>query len=158
MATTPTPGTEQGSPDLASELARQAVDAFNERDVDALAALLHDDCEFFSAFGSIEGKVYRGPIQTKAYVGDIDATFDHWHLESLLIHPAPEGRAVCTYRAIGKAKGSGFPIDVPLALLWETRDGRLIRGEVHLDQAAALHRAGLVALARDWKPTPSAGD
>jgi ketosteroid isomerase-like protein len=141
------------TPDLLVDLARRAGEAFNTRDVAGLAALIHDDCEFHSAFGQIEGRVYRGPAETAAYVADIDLMFDGWHLESEQFHPAPDSRIVSTYRAVGVAKESGIPVDYALALLWEVRDGKLIRGEVHLDQAQALRLAGLSELAATWRPT-----
>jgi ketosteroid isomerase-like protein len=147
--------TDAGSatPDLLVDLARRAGEAFNTRDVAALAALIHEDCEFHSAFGAIEGRIYRGPAETAAYVEDIDLMFDDWHLESEEFHPAPGGRIVSTYRAIGRAKESGIPVDFALALLWEARDGKLIRGEVHMDQAEALRKAGLEELAETWQRT-----
>jgi len=148
---------EPAMPDLLVDLARRAGEAFNTRDVDGLAALIHDDCEFHSAFGQIEGRVYRGPAETAAYVEDIDVMFDDWHLESEQFHPAPNSRIVSTYRAIGRAKESEIPVDFALALLWEVKDGKLIRGEVHLDQAQALRNAGLTELAETWRPTQRAG-
>jgi ketosteroid isomerase-like protein len=150
--------TDASTPDLLVDLARRALDAFNARDVEGLAAVIHEECEFYSAFGSVEGKVYRGRAQVPNYFGDIDSIFDDWRLESPEFHPARGGRVVSTYRAIGLARGSGFPLDFPLALLWETRDGLLSRGEVHLDQADALRRAGLPGLAEAWEPTPSPGN
>ena len=48
-------------------------------------------------------------------------------------------------------------MDFALALLWEVQDGKLIRGEVHLDQGQALSNAGLDELAETWGPTQRAG-
>ena len=75
------------TPDLLVDLARRAGEAFNTREVSDLASLIHEDCEFHSAFGQIEGRVYRGPAETAAYVEDIDVMFDDWHLESEEFHP-----------------------------------------------------------------------
>ncbi len=145
---------ESATPDQLIDLARRAGQAFNSREVDDLASLIHDRCEFHSAFGTVEGHVYRGPAETAAYVEDIDSMFDDWHLESEQFHPGLDGQIVSTYRAVGTARESGFPIDFPLALLWQEQDGKLIRGEVHLDQCEALRKAGLDEVAAGWEPTP----
>ena len=148
---------ESATPDLLIDLARRAGEAFNSREVDDLASLIHDRCEFHSAFGTVEGRVYCGPAETAAYVADIDAMFDDWHLESEVFHPGTGGQIVSTYRAVGTARESGFPIDFPLALLWQEHEGKLIRGEVHLDQCEALRKAGLEDVAAKWEPTPRGG-
>jgi ketosteroid isomerase-like protein len=154
MARAATSDAGSATPDLMVDLARRAAEAFNQRDVDALAALLHDDCEFHSAFGAIEGRVYHGPAETADYVGDIDAMFDDWHLVNEEFHPGREGKIVSTYRAVGRARESGIPIDFALALLWQVHEGKLLRGEVHMDQAEALRRAGLEEHAKAWARTP----
>src|SRR4051794_19100347 len=138
MARGATTNTESAMPDLLIDLARRAGEAFNARDVSGLASLIHDRCEFHSAFGTVEGRIYHGPAETFAYVEDIDAMFDGWHLEREEFHPGADGKIVSTYRAVGTARESGFPVDFPLALLWQEHEGKLIRGEVHLDQCEAL--------------------
>jgi ketosteroid isomerase-like protein len=135
---------ETAKPELV-DLARGAVEAFNARDVDGLAALLHPDVEFHSAIMSVEGRVYRGPAETAMYIHDIDGIFDDWRLGDVAYHAGEGSAIVVTYRVSGTARQSGIPIDFALALLWYERDGLLVRGEVHTDRAEALRKAGVAA-------------
>lgn len=122
---------------------RRSIEAFNKRDVEAMAVVVHPELEFHSAFGAMEGKVYRGYGDIPSYFEDIDSIFEDWHTDKIEYHPAPDGRVVVTYNVVGRGRGSGLPIDTPLAIVWEIRDGLLWKGEVYLDHSEALRAAGL---------------
>jgi ketosteroid isomerase-like protein len=127
----------------AVELAKRSVEAFARRDPDALAAVFHPEAEFHSAFGAMEGNVYRGPSDIRRYLEDIDSIFDDWRLEDVRYLPASDGRVVMPYRIVGTGRGSGFPVEAQIAIVWQARDGLLWRGDVYLDQAEALGSVGL---------------
>ena len=125
------------------ETLRKASDAFRNRDVEALAALLDpDDYEFRSVLGA-GGKVYRGRESIPEYFADLEDTFEDWRSEDEQYFDAGGDRVVIVYRAVGFGRGSGVPIDQPVAIVWTLRDGRLLLGETYLDPQGALEAAGL---------------
>ena len=122
------------------EVVRQAVDAFNARDRDRLLGLMDPEIEFQSVF---ERKTYRGLAEMVQYREDLDATLEEFRSEDDRFLDAGEDRVVYLYRVVGRGTGSGAPVSRENAILWQLRDGKLLKGEVYLDQAKALQAAGL---------------
>jgi ketosteroid isomerase-like protein len=122
------------------EVVRQAVDAFNARDRDRLLGLMDPEIEFRSVF---ERKTYRGLAEMVQYREDLDATLEEFHSEDDRFLDAGEDRVVYLYRVVGRGTGSGVPVSRENAILWQLRNGKLLKGEVYLDQAEALEAAGL---------------
>jgi ketosteroid isomerase-like protein len=122
------------------EIVRRAVDAFNARDRDRLLGLMDPEIEFRSVF---ERKTYRGLAGMVQYRDDIDATLQEFHTEEHRFMDAGEDRVVYLYRIVGRGTGSGVPVSRENAILWRLRNGKLLKGEVYLDQTRALEAAGL---------------
>jgi ketosteroid isomerase-like protein len=122
------------------EIVRQAVDAFNARDRNRLLGLMDPEIEFRSVF---EQKTYRGLAEMVQYREDIDATLEEFHSEDDRFLDAGGDRVVYLYRIVGRGTGSGVPVTRENAILWQLRNGKLLKGEVYLDQSQALEAAGL---------------
>jgi ketosteroid isomerase-like protein len=122
------------------EIVRQAVHAFNARDMDRLLRLIDPEMEFRSVF---ERKTYRGLAGMVQWTEDLDATIDELRSEDDRFLDAGEDRVVYLYRIVGSGTGSGVPVSREFAILWNLRDGKLFKGEVYLDQKLALEVAGL---------------
>jgi ketosteroid isomerase-like protein len=122
------------------EIVRQAVEAFNARDRDNLLGLMDPEIEFRSVF---ERKTYRGLAEMVQYREDLDATLDEFHSEDDRFLDAGQDRVVYLYRVVGRGTGSGVPVSRENAILWQLRNGKLLKGEVYLDQGEALEAAGL---------------
>jgi len=122
------------------EVVRQVADAFNARDTDRLLSLMDPEIEYRSVF---EQKTYRGLAGMVQYRQDLDATLEEFHSEDDRFLDAGEDRVVHLYRIVGRGTGSGVPVSRENAILWQLRNGKLIRGEVYLDQREALEAAGL---------------
>jgi hypothetical protein len=56
---------------------------------------------------------------------------------------ADEDRVVALTRQSGTGKGSGVPVELDLGLIYELKDGRVIRITNYLTHAEALEAAGL---------------
>ena len=119
------------------------VATFNTRDLAGLQDLLHEEAEFVSKLASIEDKVYAGKNGVAEYMSDIDTFFGEWRLEDTEYREAGDDGVLLFYRVVGTGKGSGVPIDTPLAMYWRMRDGLAWRGEVFIDRDLALAAAGL---------------
>jgi ketosteroid isomerase-like protein len=44
---------------------------------------------------------------------------------------------------VGGGAGSGVPVSREVGALWQLRNGKLVKGEIYLDQRDALEAAGL---------------
>jgi ketosteroid isomerase-like protein len=122
------------------EVVREAVDAFNARDRDRLLGLMDPEIEFRSVF---ERKTYRGLAEMVQFREDLDATLEEFHSEDDRFLDAGEDRVLYLYRVVGRGAGSGVPVSRENAILWHLRNGKLLKGEVYLDQREALEAAGL---------------
>jgi ketosteroid isomerase-like protein len=123
------------------DVVRQVVDAFREHDVPRLRSLFDEQSEFRSAIVAIEGGVYRGLDEIERYMRDLEEAFEDWHSEDERYLDAGDGRVVLEYRIVGRGKGSGVPVDQPIAILWTVRDGKIVRAEGYLDPEGALEVA-----------------
>jgi ketosteroid isomerase-like protein len=69
-------------------------------------------------------------------------SFDEWSVEPERFFDLGERILVFVrFRATGK--GSGIPVEAPLAHLWTLRDGKIIKQEIFGDRNKALEAAGL---------------
>ena len=126
-----------------AEVVREVVEAFREHDVPRLRSLFHEESEFRSVIAGAGSGVYRGLDEIEGYMRDVEDAFEDWHSEDELYVDAGEGRVALLYRVVGRGKGSGVPVDQPIAIRWTVRDGRIWRGRGHLDPDEALAALGL---------------
>jgi len=141
------------APDLASADRRMALverlyECFNRRDKAGIFALCDERMEFFPT-GTAEaiGRVspYVGPFGLQEYMDDVTQAW-----EELLITPSElEQRGECLLvrgRVYARSRELGIR-DVPVAWLWEVRDGCFVRGEVFPDPEQAMKRFAAMAAA-----------
>jgi ketosteroid isomerase-like protein len=68
--------------------------------------------------------------------------------EDLVLEPvefidAGEDAVVVVSSMRGRGKGSGAPVDAPIAFLTELRDGKIVRDRAFFSRSEALQAAGL---------------
>jgi ketosteroid isomerase-like protein len=123
-------------------LARNAIAAFNRRDVPALVELITEDFEWVTWTGTVEPTVYHGADGLASYFRDADV----WEVLSL---EADEFRdlgdqvllVVGTFNARGG--GSGVEIEAPYYSAFFVSGGKLARVLSFRTEAEALEAAGL---------------
>jgi ketosteroid isomerase-like protein len=120
------------------DVVRQIVAAFRDRDVLRLRELFHDDAEFRSAIVTLEGGTYRGREEMERYMNDLDAVFEDWHSEDEEFVDGGNGRVALIFRIVGRGRGSGAPVNQPIAILWTVRDGKAVTAQGYLDREEAL--------------------
>jgi ketosteroid isomerase-like protein len=98
------------------------------------------EIEFRSA---IEQKTYRGLDEVVGYREEVAAVMEDFHFEDSRFIDAGRDRVVHLYRMVGRGAGSGVPVSREVGALWQLRDGKLLKGEIYLDQRQALEAAGL---------------
>jgi ketosteroid isomerase-like protein len=79
----------------------------------------------------------------RAYGEDLRAIWENWHSEHDRFVDAGGEQVLWLYRIVGQGKGSGVPVDQPIAIVYTLRDGLIWRGQVFLDQRSALEAVGL---------------
>ena len=122
------------------EIMRRAMAAFNARDRDHALSMCDPEIELWSPF---EQKTYRGLDEMVQWTQDLAAAMEDFHMKGGRVLDAGRDRVVVLYRMVGRGAGSGVPVSRDLGAFWQLRNGKLLKGEIYLDQRDALEAAGL---------------
>jgi len=125
------------------ETVKQSIDAFNRRDWDFFDDHHTPDFEWFPALvGGLEGGSYTGREGVETYARQ---TRDTWKEFRLLADEYRDlgDRVLMLGRQEGRGRGSDVPVDAPIAVMFDLRDGKISRTRSYLDHAEALRAAGL---------------
>jgi ketosteroid isomerase-like protein len=126
---------------------RLSAEAFNRRDLDALAPTRHPDFEFHPPPEAVESgffePCYRGAVGYDRY---FSALTDVWgtdiRIESLELIDMGD-RLVLLFDAPLRARASGVPLTGKLASVVTLAKGRVIRQQDYTDHGEALEAVGL---------------
>jgi ketosteroid isomerase-like protein len=126
---------------------RLSVEAFNRRDLDALAPTRDPDFEFLPPREGVDAgffePCYRGGAGYRKYVSELS---DVWgadmRVESLELIDMGD-RFVMLLDVPVKARASGVPLTGKLASFATLAAGRVIRQQDYFDHAEALEAVGL---------------
>jgi ketosteroid isomerase-like protein len=122
-------------------LAYRAVDAMNERDLDAFLALMDKDVEAVSRIVAMEGGLH-GHDGIRRWWDSWFEAFPDYGVEVVDVRDL--GAVVlATFRAIGHGAGSDVPLEDNVWHVSRWRDGRCIWWQVFYTEAEALEAAGL---------------
>jgi serine phosphatase RsbU (regulator of sigma subunit)/ketosteroid isomerase-like protein len=139
LALSRAPAAAPSSPPV--DLVERLFDCFNRRDRACIESLCDQRMEFFPAVtAEAVGREapYAGPAGLREYMDDVA---EAW--EELRIAPSElerHGDAVLVRgRVYARSRELGIR-DVPVAWIWELRDGRIVRGEVFPDPEQAVAR------------------
>jgi ketosteroid isomerase-like protein len=123
------------------ELVERLYACFNERDEAGMVELCDEQMEFFpvvTAEAVGRDAPYSGRAGLHDYLSDVAAVW-----EELLITPSLVERRgdslLVRGRAYARSRELGIR-DVPVAWIWEVRDGCIVRGEVFPDPEQAVAR------------------
>jgi ketosteroid isomerase-like protein len=126
-----------------------AVQAYNRRDLDAVAIGYHPDLEYYPYREFVEAalaeRCYHGPSGYRSY---IDATEEVWGAD-VRLEPTElidmGDRLVLLADMPMRAQASGVPLAQTYAGVSTLKDGRVIRQDDFLNHAEALEAVGLPA-------------
>jgi len=131
------------------EIVRRGLETLREalerRDFDSVfdADVLADDVEWIPT-GSFPGpNSYRGRDGVTEYMRTWAEDFDHLSFDIERLIDAPDDRIVALVHQRASGQGSGVPVEMDLAAVYDLKDGRVIRIRNYLDPADALQAAGL---------------
>jgi ketosteroid isomerase-like protein len=120
-------------------LLQDAVDAFNRRDIHALAQLTTDDFEFVPYLATlIERGTYRGHEGWIKYFREADAAWRGIRARLDDVQEVGGGLFRGSGEITGEGRASGLEVQIPLFWVVEIRDGRVARMHAFDDEADAL--------------------
>jgi serine phosphatase RsbU (regulator of sigma subunit)/ketosteroid isomerase-like protein len=137
-------GDDRDHPDAA--LIQRLYDGFNDRDEDCIRAVCDEQMGFYPIVtAEITGREapYVGPAGLRDYLDDVAQVW-----EELQIVPGVFERRGGTWLIRGRVYARSRELgirDVPVAWIWEIREGRIVRGEVFTDPEQATARFELAA-------------
>ena len=126
------------------EIVRRTVEAILRGEWEQAAQLLDPDAEGHGTVGGLsEGTVVRGVTQFRQSFEQEDAeAWDERRLEAEEFMDAGD-RVVVLVREFRRGRGSGVELRADTAVVFEVRDGRVVRIQGYMDRAEALEAAGL---------------
>jgi ketosteroid isomerase-like protein len=133
-------------PDTHVELVERLYRCFNRRDEACIVALCDEEMEFFPV-GTAEAIGRKAPYSGKSglhdYLVDIAGVWEE--LQITPSHVERRGdRLLVRGRVYTRSRELGIR-DVPIAWIWEVREGRFVHGEVFPDPEQAAERFFAVA-------------
>jgi hypothetical protein len=121
---------------------RRAIDAYNERDIEAFIAIADPSIEFHSAFAEIGG-VYRGHDGLRKLRGDLeDAWGDQFRVEPEAYFDLGEHTLLFQVIRV-RGQQSGAEVELPSANLMRWRDGQCVYSMVYGNREDALRDLGV---------------
>jgi uncharacterized protein len=125
------------------EVVRRVVDAIRDRRWEEATRQLGPDIELHGTAGGLtEGSVWRGPKQIRDFFEQDAEAWDERRLEAEEFIDAGD-RVVVLVREFRRGRGSGVELEADTAVVFEVRDGRVVRIQGYMDRAEALEAAGL---------------
>lgn len=124
------------------ETVKRLIDAFNEREIEAFAAITTPDFEWITSMTAVEGEIFWGREGIETYFGRMR---DAWEDFRAL---AEEFRDLGDHvlwlgRLEGTGRVSGVPVSAPLDILSDFGGRKVSRMRSFLDHGEALRAAGL---------------
>jgi ketosteroid isomerase-like protein len=123
------------------ELAQQAFDAFNRRDLGAFLALMDADVEAGSRLVAMEGG-YQGHDGLRRWWQNVLDAIPDYTLETVEVRELRD-LTVTTLRTRGHGADSDTPIEDTVWVVVDWHDKKVVRWRVLSTQAEALEAAGL---------------
>jgi ketosteroid isomerase-like protein len=125
-----------------ADVATQAIEAFNGRDIEAFSALTTPDFEWSPSMVAIEGETFQGRDGIERYFRSLMNAWELFHIHRGRFRDGDD-LVVMLGRLEGRGIGSGVSVDSSLGMVFDFRDGMISRIRGFLDHAEALRAAGL---------------
>ncbi|HXE98988.1 MAG TPA: nuclear transport factor 2 family protein [Solirubrobacterales bacterium] len=107
------------------ELVRRAVDAFQRGDLEGVLAEAREDFEIFLPSNLPNSGRFVGLDGYSTWLGQWLDAWEDFTVEIVEMQPVGDRHVIATVRQSGLGKGSGIPVEMEIAYMWDVRDGRL---------------------------------
>jgi ketosteroid isomerase-like protein len=125
-----------------AEVVERLINAFSEGDVDAALAELDPEVELVPIRAQLEGTDYRGHEGYRRVLADFEEDWEELRLIPEQLRESGD-RVLVTGRMVARGKASGVELDIPLALLYQLRDRKVVRLESFADPDEGMRAAGI---------------
>jgi ketosteroid isomerase-like protein len=125
------------------EIAKEGIDAFNRRDVDAFMEFTTSDFEMFPAMaGAVDGSSVTGREGLETLFAEVRDIWEEQHVIADEFRDLGDCVLVLG-RIVGRGRASSVPVVTPSAIVSDFRDGKIVRVRTYLDHGEALKAVGL---------------
>jgi ketosteroid isomerase-like protein len=117
------------------------LDAFARRDFESLRPFIDDSGEVSSDPMGMNTGVFTG---FDGFMTWLEAWLEAWEEFSVDVErfePVGERHVVADVQQTARGRGSGVPVDLRLAYMWEFRDGKIVRMRLYPDFDSAMAEA-----------------
>ena len=120
----------------ASDIVKRTYEAFDERDLKALADVSHPEIEITSVTGILAGheRPYKGEGALVDYLQDVERIWDEIELVPQDFIDLDPERVLVFGRV--RARRQNSRVDTPNAWLWELRSGQVLSVKVYAEPTA----------------------
>jgi ketosteroid isomerase-like protein len=122
-------------------LVREALEAFQRGDWDALVAFLDPEVDVYASPQVAESGRYHGREGWTEWASRWLEAWESFEVEAEGIEPVGEDHVLLSVRQYGKGKGSGVPVEQSVCCMLELRHGLATRYHVYPDREGALEAA-----------------
>jgi ketosteroid isomerase-like protein len=120
------------------QLVREGTDAFNRGDLGALVRLFDEKIESHVAPGLANPGTWHGHGGFAEMVATWGEAFESQLNTIVSMHHPDEHHVIAEIHQAAVGAGSGAPVEMTLYYLFEIRDGRGVRLQLHADYDSAL--------------------
>ena len=108
------------------ERVKQAVEAMNDRNIEAALKFAHPDIEWQEGPGAPEGGIHHGRDSFEGFLRKWLESFDAFRIEpeEILEH---QNLLIALVRQTGTGRASGVEVEVSIAHVWTVKDGQAVR-------------------------------
>jgi ketosteroid isomerase-like protein len=125
------------------EIVRRVVDAIQDRSWEEATRQLGPDIGLHGTVGGLtEGSVWRGHEQIRDFFEQDAEAWDERRLDAERFIDAGDCVVVLLHE-FRRGKGSGVEMETDTAMVYEVRDGHVVRIQGYMDRGEALEAVGL---------------
>jgi ketosteroid isomerase-like protein len=126
------------------QIAKRVIDAFNDRDLDAMFECVNEDVEWFPAMPvTFGGGALRGRAGIESYIREVNDTWEEYSVVGHDFRDLGGEQVLVLSRVEGRGAGSRGLVDAAMGQIFAFRDGKIARVRTYLDHGEALRAAGL---------------
>ncbi len=127
------------------EVVQRFAYCWSRGDWEGSEAFVDPDVEQHPTVGGVEGgRVLRGVDEIRRDYEEVEETWDEHRVEPEEFIDAGD-RIVLLHREYQRGRSSGVELEIDAAVVFDLRDGRIVRVQGYMDRDAALEAAGVSA-------------
>jgi uncharacterized protein len=124
------------------EVVRNAFEAFDRDDWDALLGYLGSEIEWVTTGQFVGGQLYRGHAGVRQFLDTLGREFDEFHAQPENFAEAGD-IVVADAHVAGIGKQSGASVELRFTVVASVRDGKIVHVRNFLEREEALQAADL---------------